>query len=126
MPNFIIHSGEQMLAVLNQLQHPNLFMQFDIYHMHRMGENAADFIVHHADKIGHIQFADHPGRGQPGTGEIDFQQIFSVIEKSRYSGWCGAEYKPLGATGESCAWLRDYCNQAQPNSGIGLVNTTSP
>jgi hydroxypyruvate isomerase len=105
MPSFMIHSGKQMLKIVNQLKHPNLFMQYDIYHMYRMGENVADFITRHADKIGHIQFADCPDRGQPGTGEIDFQQIFSVIEKSNYSGWCGAEYRPVGVTCDSFGWL---------------------
>ncbi len=105
MPGFLVHSGKQMLNIIKQLKHHNLYMQYDIYHMHRMGENVADFITRHADRIGHIQFADYPGRGQPGTGEIDFQQVFSAIEKSTYSGWCGAEYKPVGASCDSLDWL---------------------
>ncbi len=107
MPGFIVHSGKQMLNIVKQLKHPNLFMQYDIYHMHRMGENVADFIGHYADKIGHIQFADCPGRGQPGTGEIDFQQVFAAIQQSSHSGWCGAEYKPVGVTTESLGWLKN-------------------
>jgi len=106
MPAFIIHSGEQMLAVLAELQHPNLFMQYDIYHASRMGAAPAQFIRQYADKIGHIQFADSPNRGQPNTGQLDFQQLFSVIEQSNYAGWLGAEYKPVGSTIESLNWFR--------------------
>jgi len=106
MPGFIVHSGAQMLSVLAQLNHPELFMQYDIYHMQMMGEKSEEFIAEHADKIGHIQFADCPGRGQPGTGRIDFDRMFSAIEKSGYSGWVGAEYKPVGATTESLDWLK--------------------
>ncbi len=106
MPAFIIHSGEQMLAILDELKHPNLFMQYDIYHASRMGEDTAKFIRQHADKIGHIQFADSPNRGQPSTGQLDFQQLFSVIDQSSYAGWLGAEYKPVGTTAESLDWLR--------------------
>jgi hydroxypyruvate isomerase len=106
MPAFIISSGEQMLAVLAELKHPNMFMQYDIYHASRMGADPAQFIQQHADKIGHIQFADSPNRGQPGTGELDFAQLFSVIEQSSYTGWTGAEYKPVGTTAESLGWLR--------------------
>ncbi|CAA9891947.1 hydroxypyruvate isomerase [Candidatus Methylobacter favarea] len=105
MPEFIIHSGEQMLDILDQLDSPNLFMQYDIYHMYRMGEQPEEFINRHAEKIGHIQFADCPGRGQPGTGQINFRQLFSAIEKSSYSGWTGAEYKPAGLTSESLGWF---------------------
>lgn len=106
MPNFIIHSGTQMLEVLLQLNHRNLFMQYDIYHAHRMGEDFAEFITAHAVKIGHIQFADSPGRGEPGTGEIDFQQLFNLIETSAYQGWVGAEYKPSTTTLNSLNWYR--------------------
>jgi hydroxypyruvate isomerase len=105
MPGFILHSGAQMLDVLDQLNRHELLMQYDIYHMQMMGEKPEAFIAEHADQIGHIQFADCPGRGQPGTGQIDFKQMFSVIEKSGYSGWVGAEYKPVGTTIKSLDWL---------------------
>jgi len=106
MPQFIIHSGEQMLAVLDELKHPNLFMQYDIYHASRMGENPAQFIQQYANKIGHIQFADCPNRGQPSTGQIDFSELFKVIEQSSYTGWLGVEYKPIGTTADSLGWFR--------------------
>jgi hydroxypyruvate isomerase len=104
MPGFIIHNGLQMLDILNQLNHPKLFMQYDIYHMQMMGDKPDEFIARYADKIGHIQFADCPGRGQPGTGQLNFERVFSAIEKSAYSGWVGAEYNPVGTTSESLSW----------------------
>jgi hydroxypyruvate isomerase len=105
MPDFLVHSGAQMLEILQQLNHPDLWLQYDIYHAQRMGENFTDFINQHADKIAHIQFADSPGRGQPGTGNIDFKALFSCIEQSTYRGWLGAEYKPQGNTANSLTWL---------------------
>jgi hydroxypyruvate isomerase len=107
MPGFIIHSGAQMLNVLAQLNRPGLFMQYDIYHMQMMGEKLEKFIAEQADQIGHIQFADCPGRGQPGTGRIDFDRVFSAIEQSAYSGWIGAEYKPVGTTTDSLDWFKN-------------------
>ena len=104
MPGVIIQNGRQMLDILDQLNLPKLFMQYDIYHMQMMGDKPDEFIAQYADKIGHIQFADCPGRGQPGTGHINFEHVFSVIEKSAYSGWVGAEYKPVGTTSESLDW----------------------
>jgi hydroxypyruvate isomerase len=105
MPGFIIHSGEHMRGVLDALKQPNLFMQYDIYHMTRMGEDVNRFIVDYSDKIGHIQFADCPGRNQPGTGDIDFERVFATIATSVYSGWVGAEYNPVGATVDSLQWF---------------------
>lgn len=105
MPGFIIHTGRQMLDVLAEIGHPGLQMQYDIYHMRRMDEDVSAFITEHAAGIGHIQFADVPGRGQPGTGSIDFPGLFAAIAASGYSGWLGAEYIPKGCTTNSLAWL---------------------
>lgn len=110
MSGFIVDSSAKMLEILAELQHPHLRLQYDIYHMSRMSEDCEAFLSEHLDKIGHIQFADCPGRGQPGTGEIDFSRLFSLIDKSAYQGWLGAEYKPQGATVDSFDWLRDWGN----------------
>lgn len=105
MPKFIINSGQQMLDIIKQINHPMLFMQYDIYHSVMMNEDIVEFIIQNSDKIAHIQFADVPGRGQPGTGSINFIQLFGCIQASKYTGWIGAEYKPVGATTQSFDWL---------------------
>lgn len=105
MPSFIISNGQDMLRLLEDLSLCNLFIQYDIYHMTMMGENVLDFITRYGHLMGHIQFADCPGRGQPGTGDINFAEVFSAIEMSSYSGWVGAEYKPVGKTINSVTWL---------------------
>lgn len=110
MPGFIVHSGAQLRAILQELAHPGLFLQYDIYHMYRMGEDVEQFISRYASQIGHIQFADCPGRGQPGTGAINFARLFEVIARSDYNGWIGAEYKPVGTTQASLRWLHGPLN----------------
>jgi len=105
MPHFIISSSQQMLSTLAEINHPDLYMQYDIYHAVKMGENPVHFIPEQAHKIGHIQFADCPNRHEPGTGAIDFSDLFSTIQHANYSGWVGAEYKPLYSTESSLDWL---------------------
>ncbi|MDF1583825.1 MAG: TIM barrel protein [Methyloprofundus sp.] len=105
MPNFIVHSSTQMLNIMAEINHPDLMMQYDIYHMLMMQEDPISFIAQYSDKIGHIQFADYPGRHQPGTGSVNFDQLFSSIKKSNYSGWVGAEYQPLNSSARSLNWL---------------------
>ena len=111
MPGFIVADNGLSVAIWEELRvnNPKLFLQYDVYHSLQMGENPLQIIADHADKIGHIQFADQPGRGQPGTGSADFAAIFAAIGQSDYAGWLGAEYKPVGATAESLAWLAAYC-----------------
>jgi len=108
MPGFIIHNSEQMLALMTEINHPDLLMQYDIYHMLMMQEAPALFIQQYADKIGHIQFADCPGRHQPGTGSVDFKTLFSIIKDSPYQGWVGAEYTPDNTTNTSLDWFKEY------------------
>jgi hydroxypyruvate isomerase len=105
MPGFLIHNLQQMLAIVEESEHDNIKMQFDIYHMARMEEGDVSAIIRHlGNQIGHIQFADFPGRGEPGTGELDFKSIFDAIENSGYNGWVGAEYKPTKYTEDTLRW----------------------
>jgi len=108
MPGFIVDSSAKMLSLLNEVGHPKLGLQYDIYHMSRMREDCAAFLTQHIDKIGHIQFADCPGRGQPGTGSVDFDTLFGLIAGSPYRGWMGAEYKPAGTSYDSFAWMKTH------------------
>jgi len=106
MPNFLIHNIAQMQEILEAADHPTLTMQFDCYHLARMGEELISGLVENWPLIGHIQFADIPGRGAPGTGDIDYPSVFALIEELPYAGWCGAEYKPGAAgTEASLGWF---------------------
>jgi hydroxypyruvate isomerase len=111
MPGFLVCTGREMLAILGELGHPSIKAQFDIYHMSRMGVDVTGFLKRHARKIGHIQFADMPGRNEPGTGRLRFRDIFAVIEASDYNGWVGAEYRPSLATPATLGWLRQLEKQ---------------
>ncbi len=114
MPGFIVDNGEAMLKVLAELKHPNLRLQYDIYHMSRMRENCPAFLAAHIDNIAHIQFADCPGRGQPGTGDVDFDALFDLLTTLHYSGRVGAEYMPVGNTADSLAWAKADKRRAEP------------
>jgi hydroxypyruvate isomerase len=59
-------------------------------------------------RIGHLQLADNPGRNEPGTGEINYPFLFGFLDRLRYDGWIGCEYKPKGATSEGLGWLNAY------------------
>ncbi|MCQ8129594.1 hydroxypyruvate isomerase family protein [Methylomonas rivi] len=106
MPGFIVDGSAKMLSIWHELNHPQLRLQYDIYHMSRMGEDCAAFLSQHIDKIAHIQFADCPGRGQPGSGTLDFAALFGLIAALPYDGWVGAEYKPGPCTADGLAWMK--------------------
>ncbi len=108
MPGFLIHSSQQMLDILTEVDHDNLKMQFDIYHMQLMDGHVDECIKHHGHLIGHIQFADVPGRGEPGSGNLNFIHIFEDIKYSHYHGYVSAEYKPTSNTYDSLQWMQEH------------------
>ena len=59
-----------------------------------------------ADSVAHVQFADYPGRGEPGSGEVDFAAMHYALQRAGYQGALAAEYRPTGTTVESLAWLQ--------------------
>ncbi|WP_022955447.1 hydroxypyruvate isomerase family protein [Perlucidibaca piscinae] len=107
MPRFLVHNVAQMQEILEAADHPTLKMQFDCYHLAMMGEDLEQALQDTILDIGHIQFADLPGRGAPGTGTLDYPALFRLIDELPYSGWCGAEYRPGDAgTEASLDWFR--------------------
>jgi len=106
MPGFFLSQSQQVLDLITRLPAIELYLQYDIYHMHRMGELSVQRLQQIMPLIGHIQFADAPGRMEPGTGEIDFTALFDAIDSSQYQGFVGAEYRPAGSTVGSLDWLK--------------------
>ncbi|MFJ1751440.1 TIM barrel protein [Kitasatospora sp. NPDC088134] len=78
----------------------------DLYHLARNGEDPAAVIDRHADRIGHVQIADTPGRNEPGTGDLDFEDLFARLTAAGYRGRIGLEYRPAGGvSADSFGWL---------------------
>jgi hydroxypyruvate isomerase len=66
----------------------------DLYHLGKMGEDLPATLAREAASIAHIQVADVPDRGAPGTGELDYEALFDQLARQGYAGWIGCEYKP--------------------------------
>jgi hydroxypyruvate isomerase len=108
VPDFYLNRSAEAFALMDEVGADNLKVQYDLYHMHNMGDDLAATIAANLGRIGHLQFADAPGRHEPGTGEIDFRALFELIDRLGYRGWIGAEYAPTGRTEESLAWAKNY------------------
>lgn len=105
MPGFLINTPEHLDQLLRAVDHPNCLAQLDLYHMARQGLDIEAGIGLLAGRIGHVQFADCPGRGEPGSGEMDFPALLKRLQSSGYEAWLGAEYKPTKPIVESLGWM---------------------
>jgi hydroxypyruvate isomerase len=108
MPGFALNTCTGALKMIEEVNHPNAYLQFDIYHARREGEDVTAILRNHLDQIGHIQIADCPGRHQPGTGEIDFRFLLKEIDRLNYQGFVSMEYIPQPDTLTSLQWLSSY------------------
>ena len=108
IPGFYLVRTQDTLRLFEEVKHANLWLQYDIYHMQVMEGNLTKTIQENVGRIGHIQLADNPGRHEPGTGEINFTNLFKFIDESGYTGWIGCEYKPAGATEDGLGWVKPY------------------
>lgn len=106
MPNYLMCSFEDMKAVYDSVMHPNALMQYDLYHMAAMNEPIKEQILEWGSLIGHIQFADFPGRGAPATGSLPLVDFFRCIGESAYAGCVSAEYRLSGDECIDYGWLR--------------------
>lgn len=108
VPRFYLVHTPEVLALIKEVNHPNLWLQYDVYHMQVMEGNLAKTIRDNVARIAHIQVGDVPGRHEPGTGEINFSNLFRFIDAAGYDGWIGCEYKPAGITEDGLGWLKSY------------------
>lgn len=108
MPGFFLNRLADAAAVLEAVGSENLFIQADLYHMARMGEDLVDSLTAHRARIAHVQIADAPGRHEPGTGGIDFATAFATLDRLDYDGFIGCEYLPAADTEAGLGWLSAY------------------
>ena len=105
IPGFYLNRTAQALAIIDEVGSDNLFVQYDIYHAQRMEGELIATMTKQLARIGHIQLADNPGRNEPGTGEIHYDNVFKALDRIGYAGWIGCEYKPATTTEAGLGWL---------------------
>ena len=107
-PRAPLVSSASALEVIGEVRRQggvaNIAFLADLYHLGRMGEDLAAMLARDAADIAHIQVADVPDRGAPGTGELDYQALFGQLAAQGYPGWIGCEYKPLDPADSSSSF----------------------
>jgi hydroxypyruvate isomerase len=106
-PGYFVTTPDAGFALVEQAAHPNLFMQYDVYHAQRMQGNLAATIAARAGLIGHVQIADSPDRNEPGTGEINYPYVLRALDEAGYDDWVSLEYRPRENTESSLCWLTE-------------------
>jgi hydroxypyruvate isomerase len=97
-PRYPVKTAADAVSVIDRVRDEhgstNLRLLADLYHLSVNGDDVSAAIRDHADRIGHVQIADAPGRGEPGTGELPLRIYFEQLLAVGYRGYIGLEYKP--------------------------------
>jgi hydroxypyruvate isomerase len=100
-----LRTASDVVAVLDRLEVGNVALLLDLYHLAANGDDLDAAIDAYADRVGHVQIADHPGRGEPGSGTLDLDRHLADLQAAGYSGYVAAEYKPTTTTWDSLGWF---------------------
>jgi len=93
-PGYFLNRSALAFELVRAIGSPRIRMLFDIYHMQIMEGNIIHTLTHNLDVIGHVHVADVPGRHQPGTGELNYANIFRALREAGYDGTVGFELAP--------------------------------
>jgi hydroxypyruvate isomerase len=103
--------------VLDRVKKGNLVVLADLFHLANNGDDVSAAIREYTSRVGHVQIADVPGRGEPGSGALDLDGYLQQLEQAGYDGWVGLEYKPTTTTRDSFGWLPRDRRSSRPRQG---------
>jgi hydroxypyruvate isomerase len=114
-----LRTADDVVRILDRVQGAgaqNVGFLCDLFHLANNGDDIERVLDSYADRIAHVQIADYPGRGEPGTGSLDLDHYLSRIEQSGYTGYAALEYKPTRPTLDSLDWLPPQRRSAPPDA----------
>lgn len=91
---YFLSRSAEAFDIIRAVNSQNVKVLYDVYHQQITEGNLISTIKRNIDLIGHFHIADHPGRHEPGTGEINYMNVLRAIQDTGYTGWVGLEYRP--------------------------------
>jgi hydroxypyruvate isomerase len=113
-PGYFLNCTTQALGIIADLDEPNVGLILDTYHVAMTGEDILELLPATASVLSHVQIADAPGKGEPGSGSIDFHRVFALLDEMEYGGWIGLEYSPAAGTEAGLKWMDAYASPSEP------------
>jgi len=104
-PGYLASTPAAVAALLERVGSMSVRMMFDAYHVARSGLDPIATLADVCDYVAHVQFADCPGRGAPGSGRLDLWRLCEALDAAGYGGAIGLEYEPGPSTLDGLSWL---------------------
>jgi hydroxypyruvate isomerase len=117
-PHYYMWSVPEAFKIIEEVNHPQVKFLYDFYHAQISGGNLITNLKGHADKVGLVHIADVPGRHEPGTGEINYLNIYKELAELNYHGYVAMEFHPTGDPVKTLAQARQEALHARPATRI--------
>jgi hydroxypyruvate isomerase len=106
-PGYFYSRVSEAAELLEELALPNLQLQFDAYHVARVGDDVLKQLGACRAHLGNVQIAGVPRRGEPDDSELSYREFFAELQRLNYSGYIGCEYRPSVDTDSGLAWMQN-------------------
>ncbi|MBK5291871.1 MAG: TIM barrel protein [Acidobacteriia bacterium] len=110
--DYYLDRTAEAFAIAGKTGSPFVKILFDIYHVQIMEGNLIETIRANIASIDHFHIGDVPGRHEPGTGEIHFENVFRAIHATGFQGYLGMEYIPTKNAMKTLADVRALAARA--------------
>ena len=111
-PGSLLDRTSEAVYIARGVGSPFFGILYDIYHSAVEGEDMAAELANASGLISYVQLADAPGRGEPGTGALDWPERLGILRASGYDGPIGLEYYPTIESAASVAFIREVAASA--------------
>src|SRR5438270_9331387 len=111
-PTIYLDSASEAFEIVRAVGSPSVKVLYDLYHEQRGMGNLIEKLEKNVDQVGLIHVADVPGRHEPGTGEIDYHNVFKKLAELRYRGVIAMEFYPTGDVVETLRHAREEALRA--------------
>jgi 2-dehydrotetronate isomerase len=105
MPGYFLNDFDLALEILAAVDAPNLRLQFDVFHAHKITGDVFGTWAKVRAHVAHVQVGGLPDRHEPVRGPVDYPKFFKQLDAEGYAGWVGGEYHPAKRTEEGLKWM---------------------
>jgi hydroxypyruvate isomerase len=111
-PKYYLQSAAEAIEVVRAVNHPQVQFLYDMFHEQIAEGNLIEKLIKNIDLIGLIHVADVPGRHEPGTGEINYMNVYRALAKLNYRHVVAMEFRPIGEPIEALRSAREMVARA--------------
>jgi hydroxypyruvate isomerase len=112
-PGYFLRTADRGFEIVEAVDSPNVKLLFDVYHQQVTEGDVTRRLTEQVDLVGHVHVADVPGRHEPGTGELDYGNVFAALDAAGYGGAVSCEFAPTGDPEAAVAHVVDLADAAR-------------